>query len=452
MRNAFLLAASLVFYAWGEPFYVLLMILSILFNFLVGRRLETPVASHRRWLLAGVAGNLLVLGHFKYSNFLVDNFNLALAWLHLPEVAHEPVQLPIGISFFTFHAISYLVDIHRGRVKAETSLIDLGLYIAMFPQLVAGPIIRYADIAAQIRDRTVTLGLFSDGVARFVLGLGKKMLLANPCGEIADAAFGEPPATLGPGMAWLGIVAYAFQIYFDFSGYSDMAIGLGKMFGFRYLENFDHPYIARSLREFWRRWHISLSTWFRDYLYIPLGGNRRGRGREYLNLVIVFSLCGLWHGASWNFLIWGWMHGLFLALERTRFGLVIERAWAPLGHLYALLVVLVAWVFFRAESPAQALSYLYVMLGAGEAGTHDFLPAPYATPYHWLLLTTCAVAAMPAGRNLVRAVLASQDRRTGTAGPVLVAGARLAGLCTLGLLAAGYVAADTYNPFIYFRF
>lgn len=446
-RNAFLCTASLLFYAWGEPLYVLLMVASILCNFgfgiAVARGLSRGTA--RAWLGTGVGVNLLLLAHFKYADFLVTNLNELLAVTGAGPLAAPGIALPIGISFFTFQAISYLADVYRRAVPAQHNLVDLGLYIAMFPQLIAGPIVRYGEVAAQIRDRIVTVDGFATGVTRFVTGLAKKMLLANPAGVIADAAFAAQGDGLSAAFAWLGLACYAVQIYFDFSGYSDMAIGLGRMFGFNYPENFNHPYTARSLRDFWRRWHISLSTWFRDYLYLPLGGNRLGTARTCANLFLVFTLCGLWHGASWNFLLWGWLHGAFLVAERAGLARMLERLPRLLQHVYTLAVVLAGWVLFRAETPAAALDYFRALAGGGGE-----LPVQFAGPYPLLLLAVALVSATPAG---ARAMALVADRAAGRrAGRAALATARV-GLLVLAFVAsASFVAADTYNPFIYFRF
>jgi alginate O-acetyltransferase complex protein AlgI len=448
-RNSFLCAASLVFYAWGEPVYVLLMAASIMINYGFGLAIARGLdhGSARRWLAAGIAANLVLLGHFKYAGFLVDNANALFAaagWMPIPR---PEVALPVGISFFTFQALSYLADVYRREAPAEPRLVDLGLYISMFPQLVAGPIVRYEQVAAQLRDRVVTLAGFAAGVERFVIGLAKKMLLANPAGAIADAAFAAPDGTLTFSFAWLGVACYTVQIYFDFSGYSDMAIGLGRMFGFRYPENFRHPYCARSLREFWRRWHMSLSTWFRDYLYLPLGGSRHGAARTHRNLFIVFTLCGLWHGASWNFLFWGWLHGSVLVAERAGLGVLLARAPRVLQHAYLLLVVAIGWVLFRAPTLRATLDYFGAMAGAGAAGG---VPGEHGGLFPALLLAVAAVAATPAGVTLLQRLMAGATARPGLA--TALSAARLLGLAAIFVASVSFVAADTYNPFIYYRF
>ena len=305
-RNLFLLFMSLFFYAWGELYFVALMLVSIMMNYLVGGaigRSGKGTETARLWLTVGIVINLALLGYFKYANFLVENWNLLTVQLGLEPFDHRDVHLPLGISFFTFQAMSYLIDVYRGDAEHDRNPINIALYIALFPQLIAGPIIRYHDVYQQIRTRSLSVDLAYSGLTRFICGLAKKLLIANPLGEVADQIFAINGNDLSTPVAWLGILCYSLQIYFDFSGYSDMAIGLGRMLGFRFLENFNYPYIASSVQAFWRRWHISLSNWFRDYLYIPLGGNRAGLFRTYCNLVIVFFLCGLWHGASWNFVI-----------------------------------------------------------------------------------------------------------------------------------------------------
>ena len=305
-----------------------------------------------------IAVNLVVLGVFKYANFFADNVNAVAAAIGAPPLAFPHVLLPIGISFYTFHAISYVVDVYRRDASAQKSPVHAALYLLLFPQLIAGPIIRYRYIADQLEQRVVSLDDFAVGVRRFVIGLGKKVLIANTVAAPADKIFSMPLAELTPAHAWLGIVCYTLQIYFDFSGYSDMAIGLGRMFGFHFPENFRWPYVADTVQEFWRRWHISLSSWFRDYLYVPLGGNRVSPARMYANLVTVFFLCGLWHGASWNFVIWGLFHGSFLVVERLGLAAAIRRLWRPLRHVYLLLVVMIGWVFFRADTLPSAVAFL----------------------------------------------------------------------------------------------
>jgi alginate O-acetyltransferase complex protein AlgI len=450
LRNGFLLLASLFFYAWGEGAFVGVMLVSIAVNYGIGSALA---GSRRPAALLGlaIAFNLGLLGVFKYADFVAANWNTVAPTLGLPALRLGPLHLPLGISFFTFHALSYLIDVARGAVPAQRDPVRFGLYITLFPQLIAGPIVRYRDIAAQLADREVDVARFASGVRRFVIGLGKKMLIANTVAGPADAIFAMSAGQLTMPLAWLGVVLYALQIYFDFSGYSDMAIGLGRLLGFEFLENFDHPYVARSLTEFWRRWHISLSRWFRDYLYVPLGGNRRRPARVYANLVVVFFLCGLWHGASWTFVVWGLFHGAFLVLERAGLGRVLARVPAVVARLYTLLVVGIAWVWFRAPTLGAALVVLRAMAGLGSAaaGSGHHL-ALYARSDVVLATVAGIVGAGPALSALERG-WAPADAGS-PAGEILRPVVRLAGLALVFLASVLAMAANTYDPFIYFRF
>ncbi len=457
--NWLLLAASLIFYAKGGGSFTWLMLASIAFNYwmaiAVDRVHGTPAAPRR--LAFAVTVNLVVLGIFKYANFFADNLNALLQLGHIQPIAVPRVLLPIGISFFTFHAISYVIDVSRRDATAQKSPVHAALYLLLFPQLIAGPIIRYRDIADQLARRVVSIDDFADGVRRFVIGLAKKVLIANVVAGPADKIFALPASELSAGHAWLGIVCYTLQIYFDFSGYSDMAIGLGRMFGFRFPENFRWPYVATSVTAFWRRWHISLSTWFRDYLYIPLGGNRVSPARRYVNLVTVFFLCGLWHGASWNFVIWGLWHGAFLVIERlaqsrnrlpdhpmtqSPDGGVL--AWPIWPHLYTMAIVMIGWVFFRADTLGGAIAFLRSMAGLTTAAPTPYTVAWYLTPELWLALAAGAVGSTP----WVPALAARLDSGRGWAVPLL----NTAALTALLVLSIMSVAARTYNPFIYFRF
>jgi alginate O-acetyltransferase complex protein AlgI len=486
--NALLLIASVIFYATGGGSFTWLMLASIAFNYwmaiAVDRAAGTPAA--RRRLAAAVAINLVVLGVFKYANFFADNLNAlvsAVGFVRAPFLNIPRVLLPIGISFFTFHAISYVVDVSRRDATAQKSPVHAALYLLLFPQLIAGPIIRYRDIADQLARRVVTLDDFAYGVRRFVVGLGKKVLIANVVASPADRIFAMPVAQLSAAHAWLGLVCYTFQIYFDFSGYSDMAIGLGRMFGFRFPENFKWPYISSSVQEFWRRWHISLSTWFRDYLYVPLGGNRVTPLRRYRNLVAVFFLCGLWHGASWNFVIWGIWHGAFLVIERVagsptphlrsgavtgsptqhlRWGavtvaapdpplaalgtrLLIRRVWA---HAYTIAVAMVGWVFFRADTLPAAIAFLKALAGLGPAAPAPFTVGFFLTPELWGTLLAAAVGSTPWVPALA-AHLASRPHPLRDRGLEWLGTAALVAMLFASIVS---VAARTYNPFIYFRF
>jgi alginate O-acetyltransferase complex protein AlgI len=383
---------------------------------------------------------------------MVDTFNALLSYAHYSPIAHEPIPLPIGISFFTFQAMSYVIDVYRHDAPAQRNPLNCLLYIALFPQLIAGPIVRYRQVAEQIVSRTVTTSGFSSGIQRLIYGLSKKVLLANPLGQVADAMFSVPAETLTTGAAWLGLVCYTFQIYYDFSGYSDMAIGLGRLFGFEFPENFNYPYASRSIREFWRRWHMTLSFWFRDYLYIPLGGSRVSTARTYANLWLVFFLCGLWHGAGWTFVLWGALHGLYLVGERAFWGAALERLWRPVQHLYTLGLVMIGWVFFRADTVSSAVHYLNRLVGLAQtqAALHDA----------WLHLDPKTVLTLGIGCLLAAPVAprwsttwAERARNAGTALPSFVLSAARGGLLAFLFVAcAAHLAAGTYNPFIYFRF
>jgi alginate O-acetyltransferase complex protein AlgI len=452
LKNVVLLLASLFFYAWGEGYFVIVMLASIVANFIFGIVIESRRSSPiGKWLVgAAVAANLCLLISYKYANFVADNVSIVLAWAGLPEIVLAPVHLPIGISFFTFQAMSYIIDIYRGTNPAQRNPVDLALYISLFPQLVAGPIVRYHDIAKQISSREITAEDFSIGSRRFIAGFAKKMIIANPLGEVADTIFALPASDVSPEIAWLGIICYTLQIYFDFSGYSDMAIGLGRMFGFKFLENFNYPYISLSIQEFWRRWHISLSNWFRDYLYIPLGGNRVSNFRVYFNLVTVFVLCGLWHGASWNFLIWGLIHGAFLVIEKLGLGHLLGYAPRFVRHFYVLLVVILAWVFFRVETLPDAVTFLQAMFDlSGAEKMHSDLGAYYNDSVIFAVIIGCLFST-PALPYLSDKLLAKLRRNAGM-NPILDVSTIACYVCVF-YLAITYLAAGTYNPFIYFRF
>lgn len=453
-QNALLFGASLLFYAWGEGEVVLVLLGSALINFMAGRLIENGQRRAGLWL--SLVGSLSLLFYYKYANFLVDStrgFAQAFMFPVADNLTMAQIALPIGISFYTFQGISYTLDIYWGRIRANRSFLDYGTYVAMFPHQIAGPIVRYADIAPELTDRRVTLDKFGIGAERFIIGLAKKILLANTFAHVADTVFNAPANSYPTATAWLGIVAYSLQIYFDFSGYSDMAIGLGKMVGFDFKENFNYPYVARSIQDFWRRWHISLSSWFRDYVYIPLGGNRGSNLRTYRNLLIVFFVTGLWHGASWNFIIWGLYHGLFLLIERAGLGKRLDRLPAFLGHLYALLVVLVGWVFFRAEDLTSAVAYLQKMSGLAQQPALLAYPPSYflngeliGTFLLAFVLATPVYHRFQAGwHTLLSRFMAKPARLTANLVYTL-------GLVGLFVLSVAYLAADTYNPFIYFRF
>lgn len=445
-RNFFLLLASLGFYAWGEGILVVLMLFSISINYISGLGIsyfrERNLSYSKSVLGIAVAINLGLLFYYKYANFIVDTLQEIGLYL---EFDHESIMLPIGISFFTFQGISYLVDVYRKETEVQRNLFHLGLYISFFPQLIAGPIVRYHDIAQEIRKRTIDVPLFTEGVIRFVRGLAKKVVIANIAALIADQVFSLPGKEISVVSAWLGVFCYTVQIYFDFSGYSDMAIGLGKMLGFNFKENFNYPYISRSIQEFWRRWHISLSTWFRDYLYIPLGGNRKGTGRTYFNLIFVFFVTGLWHGASWNFIFWGLFHGLFLILERSKF-LDTQKWPVALQHIYVMVVVVIGWVFFRAETMKEAFRYLRSM--AGLTGGDNTTALIYVNAYSLTILALAIIFSMPVRRYMNDYIEKSSSvflRKLYGTGIYFF-------YITLFALTVIELAQSSYNPFIYFRF
>ena len=439
-RNFFLLIASLVFYAWGEPKYVFLMIFSIIANYVFGLLMEKHRQNSRRlklMLVLSVVIDLGLLGVFKYTDFIISNINAAFgANFDLLKLA-----LPIGISFYTFQAMSYTIDVYRNDVKVQRNIIDFGMYITMFPQLIAGPIVRYADVEEQLRDRIVTAQDFSEGATRFVVGLGKKVLLANQIGALWSEiyALGGSSSAL---MAWLGAIAFTFQIYFDFSGYSDMAIGLGRMFGFKFPENFRYPYQSVSITDFWRRWHITLSTWFREYLYIPLGGNRRGFARQALNLLIVWTLTGFWHGAGWNFILWGLYYFAILFIEKLFLLKALDRAPKILRHIYSLLLIILGWVIFACDDITVLLPFIGSMFGAnGALGGLDI----YWLTTKAVLLVICCIAST----ELPKKLMISLSGRLGEKQAFV-----LKSVLTLLLLGLSmvFLIGDSYNPFLYFRF
>lgn len=439
-RNLFLLIVSLVFYAWGEPKYVFLMIFSILINYVFGRLMDKHRENKKRlklMLVLSVVIDIGLLSVFKYTDFIITNVNAIFgANFDLLNIA-----LPIGISFYTFQAMSYTIDVYRDDVRVQKNLIDFGMYITMFPQLIAGPIVRYADVQDQLADRSVTTADFSEGVMRFVVGLGKKVLLANQMGAVwSDIyALGGDVSAL---MAWTGAIAYTFQIYFDFSGYSDMAIGLGRMFGFKFPENFRYPYQSVSITDFWRRWHITLSTWFKEYLYIPLGGNRRGLARQALNLLIVWSLTGFWHGAGWNFVMWGLYYFVILFIEKLFLLKALDKLPKFFRHVYALVLIIIGWVIFASDDVSVLLPYLGSMFGAnGAIGGMDV----YTLLTKAVLLIICCVASTELPKKLFLSAAGAMNEK---------AAFTLKSVLTIALLALSMILliGDSYNPFLYFRF
>ncbi|ACK62673.1 MBOAT family O-acyltransferase [Bacillus cereus group sp. MYBK59-1] len=438
LQNIVLLFFSLVFYAWGEPIYVFLMLFSILVNYWFGILLGNSrfTNGQRKLLLTfAIVMNIAILGYFKYANFLVDNIN---SILHT-NIVLEKIPLPIGISFFTFHAMSYIIDIYKKKVDAQRNIFDLALYFTVFPQLVAGPIVRYNTISHQLHQRTVDADKFSEGVRRFIIGLGKKVLIANQLGVIADEIFSMNPSDMSVSLAWMGAIAYTLQIYFDFSGYSDMAIGLGKMFGFDFLENFNYPYISKSISEFWRRWHISLGSWFRDYVYIPLGGNRVTTWKVYRNLFIVWGLTGFWHGASWTFMIWGIYYGILIALEKAGLENLLQKLWSPLQHIYVMFLVIIGWVFFRADNFSYCFEFLKSMFGFNSPLT-DINSYFYIMNY-WGIFLLAIITAAPVFPWLQKML---STKRFAVLSPVYY--------LSILVIVLVFLTNATYNPFIYFRF
>lgn len=445
-RNFYLLASSLLFYAWGEPRFVFVIILSILINYLFGIIVHylqdrSSLWTNRIVLLIGVAANCGLLFYFKYFDFFISSFN-SVTGFNLPL---QQIILPIGISFFTFQGLSYVIDIYTKKITVQTNLLKFALFKSFFPQMIAGPIVRYVDVKDQIDNRNTTVDDFAYGIRRFVIGLGKKVIIANTLGEVADNIFNLPYYENTMATAWVGALCYAFQIYFDFSGYSDMAIGLARMFGFKFRENFDFPYISRSITEFWRRWHISLSSWFRDYLYIPLGGNRRGN--VYVNLFIVFLVTGLWHGAAWNFVIWGLWHGLFILIERVmRNSKCTIKMPSYIGWLYTSLVVIIGWVFFRASDLGHAVNYLGIMFGFRSPYNVGFSVWYYLDPMVITILIIACIASIPITKY-IRDNVGHYEEHSGLS--LFIQNAFVGLLLVLCMM---FLATNTYNPFIYFRF
>lgn len=444
MKNYVMLAASLIFYAWGEPVYIILMILSIILNYFCGQDIYEKWDNARAMkmsLIFGVVMNLLILGFFKYYGLLMDTINAILPI----DIPYRVLALPIGISFYTFQAMSYLIDVYRKEVKPQENVLYFALYISMFPQLIAGPIVRYIDIEEQLKERSINSTKFGEGAMYFIRGLAKKVVLANTFGSVYEQVAAMQMGSFSTLTAWVGAIAYAFQIYFDFGGYSDMAIGLGKMFGFEFLPNFNYPYIAKSITDFWRRWHISLSTWFREYVYIPLGGNRCTPSRHILNLLIVWMLTGLWHGAQWNFMFWGLYYGVILILEKYLWGSKIEKLPAAVQHIYAFVLVLFGWVFFFSPTLGYAGQYLKVMFGIGAKGIFD-KQGFFMIFTNWLLIVIAILASAPRGYKLLKKITGcwqSEEVRTIVTCAVYIA---------MFLLCIAFLVTETYNPFLYFRF
>lgn len=446
LKNIVLLLSSLFFYAWGEPSYVIIMIISIIVNYYLGIFIDK---SDRKkvFLILAILFNIGFLIYFKYFGFIISNVNKINSIIGMGNVGFKSPALPIGISFYTFQALSYIVDIYRGEVRCQKNILNLGLYVSLFPQLVAGPIVRYKDIDMEINARVESLKKIEYGIKRFILGMGKKIIISNQLAFVADNIFSLQLSELSFISSWIGIICYTLQLYFDFSGYSDMAIGLGRIFGFTFMENFNYPYISKSIKEFWRRWHISLSSWFRDYVYISLGGNRGSKYKVYRNLSVVFLLTGIWHGASWNFVVWGLYHGIFILMERAFLGKYLEKIYSPFSHIYTLLVVTVGWVFFRTESLGYAIDYIRVMFNISN------ISLEYEYFYTFMNYEVVFI--------LIVAILGSMPIYT----YIIDKGNRLTGkwhgisnfveyiyIYIVFIISIASLASSTYNPFIYFRF
>ena len=441
LHNPILLTASIIFYAWGEPKYLAIMLVTILVNYFGAILIEKVKTYKKCILISTIIIDLGFLVYFKYFNFLITNCNN----LFHSNINALDIIMPLGISFYTFQAISYVIDVYRGECSVQKNLYKLALFICLFPQLIAGPIVKYHDIAEQIESREVNFEKVNEGVKRFIIGLSKKMLIANTMAAIADKIFSQAPDAFNHGIAWLGAISYSLQLYFDFSGYSDMAIGLGLIFGFRFMENFNYPYISKSISEFWRRWHISLSTWFKQYVYISLGGNRQGLFKTCRNLGIVFLLTGIWHGAAWNFVIWGIWNALFIILEKILNLKEFEQAhnqwWIKvLQHIYCIFVFVLGWVMFRAENMTYALKYLANMFGAIKPHADVYNLIYYVDRIEVITFIVAIICCMPIFRNMIYTKIKWQKAIVNI------------WLILIFILSTTQMAANTYNPFIYFRF
>lgn len=445
MKNFILFFGSLIFYAWGEPVYVVLMLFSTVSDYLHGRWIDSARRAGRQkkakvLLISSVVINLTMLGFFKYADFLITSINgvlgTSLPLLNLP--------LPIGISFYTFQTMSYSIDVYKGEVPMQKNIINFGTFVTMFPQLIAGPIVKYKTVQEKLDERTYSVDLFAHGLRRFLTGLAKKVLLANNIGLLWTEILAIEVSELPVITAWIGIIAYAFQIYFDFSGYSDMAIGLGAMMGFHFPENFNYPYISKSITEFWRRWHISLSSWFKEYVYIPLGGNRKGIRRQLINILIVWCLTGIWHGAGWNFLFWGLWFAFFLIMEKLFLLKWLEKIPKIAAHVYTLFVVLISWVVFAIDSLPQAVNYYQAMFGLNGAGLFNNRTI-YILINFAILFIILMIAATPIPRKMVDRLVMSEHK-------ILTSFLSYIFFATILMLSVAYLVDASYNPFLYFRF
>ena len=443
-KNMIALLASIFFYAWGEPVYVILMVLSILFNYFSGLDIENNIdapALARRKLIFAISVNVLILTFFKYYGFLIESFNAIMPF----DIKYRELPLPVGISFYTFQAISYIVDVYRRKVGAQHKIVNFALYISMFPQLIAGPIVRYEDIARQIDAREHSADKFGEGTVYFIIGLAKKVILANSLGAVFEQVKAMSAGSFSVLTAWVGVICFTMHIYFDFSGYSDMAIGLGKMLGFDLKRNFDYPYISKSITEFWRRWHISLGTWFKEYVYIPLGGNRGDLGMQIRNLLIVWMLTGIWHGGAWNFVFWGLYYGIILCLEKYVWGKRLQRHSNAFRHIYSIIIIMIGWVFFFSDSVGDGFSYIGVMFGIGASGFIDKMGL-FLIATNWLLIILAFLGCSKRGILLIKNLyLGFRTERSMTIATVAVYG-------IMFLITIAFLVTESFNPFIYFRF
>ncbi|MCL1902984.1 MAG: MBOAT family protein [Oscillospiraceae bacterium] len=447
LKNAFLFIGGLIFYSWGEPFYVFILVISTLIDYSLGvlmHKFDDKPIIRKVALIASLVMNLSLLGLFKYGGFIAENINLLAG----RELFNINLPLPIGISFYTFQTLSYTIDLYRRRIAVQKNPLTFAAFVTMFPQVVAGPIVRYEDVAEELDNRRITLSMVYEGICRFVIGLGKKVLIANNIGvlwaSVKDMAVAGEYSHMSTAVAWLGILAFTFQIYFDFSGYSDMAIGLGKIIGFKFPENFNYPYSSLSISEFWRRWHITLGNWFKSYVYFPMGGSRKGKGRTLINLGVVWLLTGIWHGASWSFIAWGVFMGVMIILEKLFLGKVLEKLPWFISNVYVMLFVTLMWVLFDLPNLSGALTYIGVMFGQGGNGLFLDQKAAYMIINYGVMFTICIIACSELPKN----VIASLNTRF----PALVAYGTIPVVLAIFLSCTAYLVNSSYNPFLYFNF
>lgn len=450
LKNVVILISGLIFYAWGEPIYVLAMILSTFIDYTAGRiiaKYDDNPKIRRICLIVSIVMNLGLLGTFKYLGFIIDSFNMWFGWT----IPNPNLPLPIGISFFTFQSMSYTIDLYRRNIKVQKSAVNFMAFVTLFPQIVAGPIVRYEDVQNELDDRTISEKLVSDGICRFITGLGKKVLIANNIGALWTQIKAMEYSTLSAGTAWLGILAFTFQIYFDFSGYSDMAIGLGKMMGFNFPENFDYPYLSKSVSEFWRRWHITLGAWFKSYVYIPLGGNRKGAARTIINLLIVWTITGIWHGASWNFMLWGAYFGVLIVLERLFLGKILAKIPAFFSWLYTFIMVVFGWIMFDGVTPgttdfgemfSQVFTYIGAMFGANGVAIDNLAINSFVN--YGIMFAVCIIGSTDLVKRLSLKIKEKAPSWVLYGYPVVQGGVMLASVA--------FIATSSYNPFLYFNF